>query len=337
MTDKKINFVQSDAFFYSAVVHIAILLTVLLYMLLKPTSVDEQTTIEIDVLASMPEALQENAPQDASNPEASKTEAAVAERKATSPSSPVQPEPLPEPVKAASASAPAQLEPLQAPFKVAVAAANVTRDPLEERAQNGNADAQYQMAIRYKDGTGVQANDETAAKWFLAAAAQSHADAQYWAGVYTYHGRGTAMDRPRARQWLENAAAQGHAGAQVILAAPPPIRNPRNPYVSTAQSIVYAAANTPVRGYPFGTAIQQRPVQQIVTTRVQTPTPTHLYSVSERSVRSALRESYRTGTPLVIHAGDRLSRPLHITPQQAGSRDFTDWLLCDVLKLQMRD
>ena len=171
-------------------------------MLLKPTPVDEQTTIEIDVLASMPEALQENAPQDASNPEASKTEAAVAERKATAPSSPVQPEPLPEPVKAASASAPAQLEPLQAPFKVAVAAANVTRDPLEERAQNGNADAQYQMAIRYKDGTGVQANDETAAKWFLAAA-QSHADAQYWTSVYTYHGRGTAIDRPRPMAGLD--------------------------------------------------------------------------------------------------------------------------------------
>ncbi len=337
MSDTKISFVQSKAFFYSAVVHIAILFMVILSIFLKVDTPDEKTDATVDILASLPEEPQEK--PDASRPAASKPQTPAKERKAASPSSP------------------ARSEQIQTPVKTGFATTNKTRDPLEERAQNGNAEAQYQMAIRYKDGTDIPTNDENAAKWFLAAAAQGHADAQYWAAIFSYHGRGTAVDRPRARQLLENAAAQGHSRAQIILTTPASIQNPRNPSVSAPQKMVYASANAPVRGYPYGRtaqqramqqramqqramqqramqqrALQQRAMQQRAIQQRANP-PTHLYYVSNRSVRSALRESHRTGTPLVIHDSNRLSNPLHITPEQAGSSTFRDWLLCDVLKL----
>ena len=56
-----------------------------------------------------------------------------------------------------------------------------------------------------------------AAKWFRTAAEQGSADAQYNLGVMYYKGRGVARDYVEAAKWLRTAAEQGSATAQSNL------------------------------------------------------------------------------------------------------------------------
>ena len=54
-----------------------------------------------------------------------------------------------------------------------------------QKANNGDKDAQFYVATCYRQGNGVEANQEKAIYWFEKAAMQDHADAQYYlAGYY---------------------------------------------------------------------------------------------------------------------------------------------------------
>ena len=44
---------------------------------------------------------------------------------------------------------------------------------------SGNAEAQYKLGKAYKEGIGVEQNDEEARKWFNLAASQDHMLAKY--------------------------------------------------------------------------------------------------------------------------------------------------------------
>ena len=53
---------------------------------------------------------------------------------------------------------------------------------LPSLAEEGNADAQYRMAIMYQNGLGVVRNEAMAEKWTRAAADHGHALAQHGMG-----------------------------------------------------------------------------------------------------------------------------------------------------------
>jgi uncharacterized protein len=57
-------------------------------------------------------------------------------------------------------------------------------------AEQGDADAQYNLGVMYQNGQGVLQNYKTAAKWFTLAAEQFHANAQYNVGVMYENGKG---------------------------------------------------------------------------------------------------------------------------------------------------
>ena len=50
---------------------------------------------------------------------------------------------------------------------------------LSARAEQGDADAQYQLGKCYKHGDGVEVNRKESAKWFRMAAENGHGDAPY--------------------------------------------------------------------------------------------------------------------------------------------------------------
>ncbi len=60
--------------------------------------------------------------------------------------------------------------------------------PLSSLAEEGNADAQYRMAIMYQYGLGVVRNEAMAEKWMRAAADQGHALAQHGMGFMYLEG-----------------------------------------------------------------------------------------------------------------------------------------------------
>jgi hypothetical protein len=66
----------------------------------------------------------------------------------------------------------------------------------------------------YDCGQSVPRDYVEAAKWFRKAAEQGDAEAQYNLGVMCYTGEGVQQDYAEAVKWYRKAADQGHAKAQ---------------------------------------------------------------------------------------------------------------------------
>ena len=84
-------------------------------------------------------------------------------------------------------------------------------------AEQGNAQAQYNIGIMYESGKGVPQDYAEAVKWFRLAAEQGDADAQYNLGVMYGKGQGVPQDYAEAVKWFRLAADQGDADAQYNL------------------------------------------------------------------------------------------------------------------------
>ena len=81
-------------------------------------------------------------------------------------------------------------------------------------AKNGNADAQYALGRMYENGEGLRADPYRAAEWYaLAAGAGNHRDAQFALGRLYYRGLGVPHDTGEAITWYLMAARQGPPAA----------------------------------------------------------------------------------------------------------------------------
>lgn len=95
---------------------------------------------------------------------------------------------------------------------------------LRPLAENGNARAQFRLAVMYQNGRGVEPNRAAARKWFLAAlepirlaAKQGAAWAQADLGSYYEDGLIVDPDYSEAAKWYFRSAEQGYSGAQTNL------------------------------------------------------------------------------------------------------------------------
>ena len=87
---------------------------------------------------------------------------------------------------------------------------------LRSKAEQGDAVAQYNLAVAYAKGESVPQDSKEAMKWYREAAEQGHAEAQYViAGMY-YFVKGP-QGYKEAMKWYREAAEQGHAEAQLAL------------------------------------------------------------------------------------------------------------------------
>ena len=81
-------------------------------------------------------------------------------------------------------------------------------------AEEGNAEAQHNLALMYAKGEGLPQDWVEAVRWCQKAADQGHAGAQYNLGVAHQTGVGVPKDPAEAVKWYRKAADQGYAGAQ---------------------------------------------------------------------------------------------------------------------------
>ncbi len=86
-------------------------------------------------------------------------------------------------------------------------------------AEQGYADAQFNLGLMYANGEGVLQDMEQAAELFKKAAEQGHVDAQNNLGAMYFTGEGMARDEKKAIEWFEKAAAQGNQEARDNLDA----------------------------------------------------------------------------------------------------------------------
>ena len=86
-------------------------------------------------------------------------------------------------------------------------------------AEQGDAGAQYNLGLMYRNGQGVPQDDAEAMKWYREAAEQGDARAQNNLGVMYGEGKGVPQDYAKAMKWYRKAAEQGHADAKCNLGA----------------------------------------------------------------------------------------------------------------------
>jgi TPR repeat protein len=92
-----------------------------------------------------------------------------------------------------------------------------TIEEIRAKAEQGNAEAQFNLGSYYAIGSGMMKDDAEAAKWFRKAAEQGDARAQFNLGVCYASGQGVTTDEAEAAKWFRKAAEQGDAGAQFEL------------------------------------------------------------------------------------------------------------------------
>jgi hypothetical protein len=76
-------------------------------------------------------------------------------------------------------------------------------------AEQGNVNAQADVALMYEKGQGVPRDNAQAAKWWRKAAGQGHALAQLFIGIKYLYGQGVPQDYVLAHMWFNLAASHG--------------------------------------------------------------------------------------------------------------------------------
>ncbi|MCC7411818.1 MAG: protein kinase [Gammaproteobacteria bacterium] len=84
-------------------------------------------------------------------------------------------------------------------------------------AENGDAEAQYQLGVLYALGRGVSQDYGLATRWFRLAAAQGHPEAQHNLDMLLARRGASGADQDESRQWLDGAARAGVKAARERL------------------------------------------------------------------------------------------------------------------------
>ena len=90
---------------------------------------------------------------------------------------------------------------------------------LRERADKGDADAQFNLGKMYEAGRGRYQKDYAeAARWYRASAEQGDAFAQASLGILYRFGKGVPQNYVQAYMWFQLAASQDTEGAEESIA-----------------------------------------------------------------------------------------------------------------------
>ncbi len=84
-------------------------------------------------------------------------------------------------------------------------------------AANGDARANYNLGIMYREGLGVDQDDIEALTHFIAAAEDGHMLGNYTVGLAFLRGRGSDVDGEAALSYLKEATLLGHALSPVEM------------------------------------------------------------------------------------------------------------------------
>jgi len=88
---------------------------------------------------------------------------------------------------------------------------------VRQEAAQRNAEAQFNLGMKYCQGNGVVQDDHQAVAWFQKAADQGYALAQFNLGWMYQTGRGVHQNMEEAKKWWRLAAVQGNENAQEAL------------------------------------------------------------------------------------------------------------------------
>ena len=80
-------------------------------------------------------------------------------------------------------------------------------------AEQGDVEAQYNLALKYDNGQGVPQDYKEAVKWFRLSAEQDYVNAQYNLGLMYANGQGVLQDYALAHMWFNLSGSNGDEDA----------------------------------------------------------------------------------------------------------------------------
>lgn len=130
----------------------------------------------------------------------------------------VDPEPAPPDMENQEAQEVQEAQEAVAIESEQLSAGAVPDDPQYEAALQGEPDAQCALGARYASGEGGEQDFAKSLEWYTKAAQQGNAKAQWNVAILYARGPGgIAQDAQQAAQWCQQAADQGFAAAQATL------------------------------------------------------------------------------------------------------------------------
>ena len=96
-------------------------------------------------------------------------------------------------------------------------AADEDIDTARSAAEQGDAEAQFNLGYMYDMGTGVPEFDAEAVQWYRKSAEQGFVAAEFHLGLMYVKGEGVPENHVEAVLWLQRSAEQGHSEGQHLL------------------------------------------------------------------------------------------------------------------------
>ncbi len=84
---------------------------------------------------------------------------------------------------------------------------------LQQKAEAGDAAAQYKLGFAYNSGRNIEIDKEKAVKYYRLAAESGHKNAQFNLAHHYLTGEGVEKDLDEAKAWYKRAEENGHVGA----------------------------------------------------------------------------------------------------------------------------
>jgi len=97
------------------------------------------------------------------------------------------------------------------------AAPTPVQETTESLARRGDAEAQFNLGVKFAVSTGAAQDYAQAEFWYLKAAEQNHPMANFNLGQMYAYGQGSPRDAAKSLVWIQKAADLGDAGAQYSL------------------------------------------------------------------------------------------------------------------------
>ena len=88
---------------------------------------------------------------------------------------------------------------------------------LIQRAQSGDAKAQFDLGLKYAQADGVAKNEAEAKKWLRKSADQGYTVAEFVVGLNYFNGEGVKKNYGEALKWFHKSADKGDMYAQAYL------------------------------------------------------------------------------------------------------------------------
>jgi hypothetical protein len=154
-------------------------------------------------------------------------------------------------------------------------------------AEQGDADAQFNLGQAYRLGRGVPLNLGTAESWFERAAATGHVDAETTLGLLLFQNG----DHAEGLKWLKKAAEQGEPRALLVY--------------GTALYNGDGVTQDQVLGYAY---VSRSAAQGLVPARETLAQLNQLMSAADRKQALALARSIPSGSPVPANKTAKASR-----------------------------